>query len=123
MTMNFYSFVQGPGYFRFKNSFLKDSYFTAKLNNAISEILIFNSIDSNLDLDCNLNVLKYLTRKDGVSQEHLLQRLEEEIKELAEDHARLSHSHLVHQKQLNEEAIRITQDVIDSMISIIGCNA
>ena len=50
MTLNFYSFVQCPGYLRFKNSLYKDSFFTAKFDNAIKDIVIANFKGSNLNL-------------------------------------------------------------------------
>ena len=116
-----------------QNSFLKDSFLTAKLNNVIREIVIPNAVDYNLDLHCNLEALKYHTRKEDVGAEHLLQRLEEEIKELAEDHAKQSQSHFALEKRLNQEAISITQHEIDSMsgfspahenhLTMIGNNA
>ena len=54
----FYFFVQGPGYFRLKNFFYKDSIFTAKLENVFKEIVISTAANFNLDLDCNINALE-----------------------------------------------------------------
>ena len=115
LTLNFLSFVQGPEYFRFKNSFLKDSFFTAKLSNMNKEIVIANSIDAGLGLDCNLSKLQFLARKERVSAEFLLQRIKEEITTLSQDQAKKCHSKLSVENNLNDEAIRITLNELDSI--------
>ena len=107
MTLIFYSFFQSPGYFRFKNSFL-----------IIREIVIANSKDSNLNLDCDIGILRYLPRKYDVSPDFLLQKIEDEIKELIQDHTRESKFHLALKKKLSKDSIRISQREIDSMYGL-----
>ena len=77
LTLNFHSFFQGPGYFRFKNSYLKDGFFTPKLENANKEIVIANFESLNLKFH-----LRYLERKHNVRPNFFSKELKKKSKKL-----------------------------------------